>query len=104
MRGQHLRVDVFPQPPEQRRRALNVGEQEREGLHTHSVEGRARVPEFAAVRATGRWSWPRQGCPQLPATGHFFTALGVAGLTGLLAALTVVLLAGDYATTRRVTV
>jgi hypothetical protein len=33
MPGQHLRVDVFSQPPEQRRRALNVGEQEREDLH-----------------------------------------------------------------------
>jgi hypothetical protein len=33
MAGQHLRVIVVSQPPEQRRRALNVGEQEREGLH-----------------------------------------------------------------------
>jgi hypothetical protein len=40
--------------------------------------------------------------PQLPAIGHFFTTVGVARLTGLLAALTVVLLAGDYATMRRV--
>jgi hypothetical protein len=36
--------------------------------------------------------------------GHFFTALSPAGLTGLLAALTAVLLAGGYATMRRVTV
>jgi hypothetical protein len=40
MPGQHLRVIVVPQPPEQRRRALDVGEQEREGLHPSSVEGR----------------------------------------------------------------
>ena len=35
---------------------------------------------------------------------HFFTTLTIAGLTGLLAALAVVLLAGGYATIRRVTV
>ena len=38
------------------------------------------------------------------AVGRFFTALSAAGLTGLLAALTVALLAGGYATVRRVTV
>jgi hypothetical protein len=36
--------------------------------------------------------------------GHFFTALSAAGLTGLLAALTAVLLAGGFATMRHVTV
>jgi hypothetical protein len=36
--------------------------------------------------------------------GHFFTAISAAGLTGVLAALTVLLLAGGYATMRRVTV
>jgi hypothetical protein len=35
---------------------------------------------------------------------HFFTGLTIDGLTGLLAALTVVLLAGGFATVRRVTV
>jgi hypothetical protein len=39
-----------------------------------------------------------------PAIGHFFTTLSAAGLTGLLAALTVALLAGGYTTMRRVTV
>jgi hypothetical protein len=39
-----------------------------------------------------------------PATGRFITALSAAGLTGLLAVLTVALLAGGYATMRRVTV
>jgi hypothetical protein len=39
-----------------------------------------------------------------PAVGHFFTTLSAAGLTGLLAALAVALLAGGYATMRRVTV
>lgn len=39
-----------------------------------------------------------------PAIGRFFTTLTAAGLTGLLAALTVMLLAGGYATIRRVTV
>jgi hypothetical protein len=36
--------------------------------------------------------------------GHFFTALSAAGLTGLLAALTAVLLAGGFTTMRHVTV
>jgi hypothetical protein len=36
--------------------------------------------------------------------GHFFTTLSASGLTGLLAALTVVLLAGGFATMRRLTV
>jgi hypothetical protein len=39
-----------------------------------------------------------------PAIGRFFTTLSAAGLTGLLAALAVMLLAGGYATMRRVTV
>lgn len=39
-----------------------------------------------------------------PAIGRFFTTLGAAGLTGLLAALALALLAGGYATMRRVTV
>jgi hypothetical protein len=38
------------------------------------------------------------------AIGNFFTAISAAGLTGLLAALTALLLAGGYATMRRVTV
>jgi hypothetical protein len=37
-------------------------------------------------------------------TGHFFTTVSAAGLTGLLAALAVALLAGGYATVRRATV
>ena len=36
--------------------------------------------------------------------GHFFTTLSASGLTGVLAALTVALLAGGAATIRRVTV
>ncbi len=36
--------------------------------------------------------------------GHFFTALSAGGLTGLLAALAVVLLAGGFSTMRRLTV
>ena len=38
------------------------------------------------------------------AVGHFFTGLTAAGLTGLLAGLTVLLLAGGHATIRRVTI
>jgi hypothetical protein len=39
-----------------------------------------------------------------PAVGQFFTTLSTAGLTGLLAALLVGLVAGGYATMRRITV
>jgi hypothetical protein len=49
-----------------------------------------------ALVATQAHAWP--------AIGGFFIALSAAGLTGLLAALAVVLLAGGYATMRRVTV
>jgi hypothetical protein len=38
------------------------------------------------------------------AFGHFFTMLNIGGLTGLLTALTVALVAGGYATVRRLTV
>ena len=38
------------------------------------------------------------------AVGHFFTTLTIEGLTGLLAALTVALLVGGYATVRRLAV
>ncbi len=44
------------------------------------------------------------GVPTWASTGHFFAALSAARLTGLLAALTAVLLAGGYATIRRVAV
>jgi hypothetical protein len=39
-----------------------------------------------------------------PAVGRFFITLGAAGLTGLLAVLAMLMLAGGYATIRRVTV
>jgi hypothetical protein len=39
-----------------------------------------------------------------PGAGHFFNTLTIGGLTGLLAALAVALLAGGYATMRRITV
>ena len=39
MIGEDLRVGGRTQPPEQGRRALDVGEQKRERLHGHSVEG-----------------------------------------------------------------
>jgi hypothetical protein len=39
-----------------------------------------------------------------PSIGHFFTTIGAAGLTGLLAALTALLLTAGYATMRRITV
>ena len=54
------------------------------------------IATAGALAATGAHAWP--------AIGHFFTTISAAGLTGLLAALTVVLLAGGYATMRRVTV
>jgi hypothetical protein len=50
----------------------------------------------AAAALTWTHAWPD--------VGHFFTALSAAGLTGLLAALTVALFAGGLATIRRVAV
>ena len=49
-----------------------------------------------SVAATQAHAWP--------AIDRFFTTLSAAGLTGLLAALAVVLLVGGYVTMRRVTV
>jgi hypothetical protein len=51
---------------------------------------------IGAVVATATHAWHQ--------IGHFFTALGAAEFTGLLAALTVVLLAGGLATMRRLAV
>jgi hypothetical protein len=53
------------------------------------------VGTAGALAATRTGAWP--------AIGRFFTGLGAAGLTGVLAALTLVLLAGGYVTMRRVT-
>jgi hypothetical protein len=47
-----------------------------------------------AVSRAGAWR----------SVGHFFTTLSAAGLTGLLAGLTLVMLAGGYTTIRRITV
>ncbi len=62
------------------------------------VFGLAQVVAGAAgaLAATKTDAWP--------AIGRFFIALGAAGLTAVLAALAVALLAGGYATMRRVTV
>ncbi len=49
-----------------------------------------------ALAATGTHAWHD--------IGHFFTALSAAGLTGLLAVITVVLFAGGFTTMRRLTV
>jgi hypothetical protein len=56
----------------------------------------ATVVAAGALTANGAHAWP--------AIGRFFTTLSATGLTGLLAALAVVLLAGGYTTMRRVTV
>jgi hypothetical protein len=60
--------------------------------------GAAQVTVVAAgvVAATRADAWP--------ALGRFFSTLAAPGFTGLLAALAIVLLAGGYATMRRVTV
>ena len=58
----------------------------------------AQVTVLLAAALLITWSHAWAG------TGHFFTALSAAGLTGLLAALAAALLAGGYATMRRATV
>jgi len=57
-----------------------------------------RSPRWSAARPSPRptHAWP--------AVGHFFITLSVTGLTGLLAALAAVLLAGGLTTVRRTTV
>jgi hypothetical protein len=50
MIGQDLRVQAVAQAPQGRRRTLDVGEQEREGLHTARVEDR---PGFDLFGRTG---------------------------------------------------
>jgi hypothetical protein len=56
-----------------------------------------RVAKSASARhASGAHDWH--------SVGHFFTTLTIGGLTCLLAVLTVALLAGGYATVRRLTV
>jgi hypothetical protein len=56
----------------------------------------ATIVVAGVVAASQTYAWS--------AIGRFFTTIGAAGLTGLLAALAMVLLAGGYATVRRVTV
>jgi hypothetical protein len=51
---------------------------------------------IGSLAVTGSHAWHQ--------VGDFFTALSAAGLTGLLAGLTVVLFAGGFTTMRRITV
>jgi hypothetical protein len=60
------------------------------------VAGQITVVLIGAVAASRTHAWHD--------IGHFFTTLNASGLTGILAALTAVLLAGGFATMRRVTV
>jgi hypothetical protein len=60
------------------------------------VAGQIAVLTIAGLAVTSAHGWHD--------VGHFFTALSAAGLTGLLAALTVVLFAGGFTTMRRLTV
>jgi hypothetical protein len=61
-----------------------------------SVAGQVIVLVAGVVIASHAHAWP--------AIGRFFATLSAAGLTGLLTAIAVLLLAGGYATVRRVTV
>jgi hypothetical protein len=60
------------------------------------VAAQVTIGLAGSLAATQAHAWP--------AIGRFFTTLSAAGLTGLLAALAAVLLAGGYATMRRVTI
>ena len=51
---QQLRVETFPQPPHEGRRALNVGKQKRESLHRHSQERQAQPRPRKPVKASQR--------------------------------------------------
>jgi hypothetical protein len=58
--------------------------------------GQVTVLTVAALAVTSAHGWH--------AVGHFFTTLSAVGLTGVLAAVTVVLVAGGFTTMRRLTV
>ena len=60
------------------------------------LAGQVAVLLIGALAATWTHAWHD--------VGHFFTALSAPGLAGVLAALTVVLLAGGFSTIRRLTV
>jgi hypothetical protein len=60
------------------------------------VGAQVSVLVLGALAATWTHAWPE--------IGHFFTALSASGLTGLLAGLAAVLLAGGFTTMRRLTV
>jgi hypothetical protein len=60
------------------------------------IAGQIIVLLIGSLAVTGTHAWHQ--------VGDFFTALSAAGLTGLLAALTVVLFAGGFTTMRRITV
>jgi hypothetical protein len=60
------------------------------------LAGQVTVLTIAALAVTSGHGWHD--------VGNFFTALSAAGLTGLLAALTIALLVGGFTTMRRVTV
>jgi hypothetical protein len=60
------------------------------------IAGQITVLLAGALITTQAHAWPP--------VGRFFTTLSAVGLTGLLAALAVALVAGGYATIRRVTV
>ena len=65
-------------------------------LSLQAAERLADQPGIDLLIIGGRDAWQ--------SFGHFFTTLTIPGLTGLLAALTAVLLAGGYATVRRLAV
>ncbi len=60
------------------------------------IAGQVTLLVIGALAATWTHAWHD--------IGHFFTALSAAGLTGILAALALLMLAGGYTTMRRVTV
>ena len=78
------------------------------GMWTGLVYRRWNVPgllTFAAGQATVATVWviATSRANAWPAVGRFFTTLSAAGVTGLLAALVLILLAGGYTTMRGVT-
>lgn len=53
MPGQRLRVNAFPQPPQQRPRALNAGEQERERIPGTEQKARPGSGSYLPVGGIG---------------------------------------------------
>jgi len=111
----YVRVGPFTADPTDSHVQGRIAPQTRRQKHlgagfTGTGNDGAGTPSQISPRTRDAQARNRHSRPHAPAVddwhgvSHFFTTLTIGGLTGLLAALTVALLGGGYATARRVTV